>query len=415
MKLLPTGLLLLWATYALAQAPAPGAPSCHGCTFSDYLDLAITTDYQLTAASQDSCCEPYLLGRLVPAGETGAVAPSVADEGGNSFLLSKAVSWSAWSTRLGLLQWYFPNDAPHSLADTAPLATRLPSPDGRLLYLIGSNSVEWPLLVEFRGQSFRYIELGYDSGAKVRYHFYQHPDADLLVLTITDGAVSKIYNTETTWLSVLDLRHDRWLLDTVLQSWKEYDDARQLTRRCQVKDRGRTLVLGAYRDDHQKYLYASLPHAKDVPQARHDLPPGTYHLLAGHYQLVKGATQLAAPAVVALTHRPAIGAAEVNGTYRDAQGRELAVLARGGGRVQVAFRGPVLRPHGLIYRHAASGEGAIRADTAAVTLSGLPEACALRLHFERPGTLQVREQGPGCLAEAVGTYQKVSTEKPVIR
>lgn len=410
MKLLTIGLLLS-VTPVLAQAPAPGAPSCHGCTFSDYLDLSINTDYGLTATSQDSCCEPYLLGVLVPAGEAKEVAPSAADEGGQSFLLSKAIGWSAWSTRLGLLSWYLPHTAHPGLADTEPLATHLPSADGRLLYLVGGDATEWPLLIEFRGYSFRYLQLGYDARANIRPQLYHHPDADLLVLTITDGAISKIYNTETTWLSVLDLRRDRWLLDTVVESWSDDEEDGHLTRRYQVRDRGRTLVLGAYRDTHQKYLYATLPHAKNVPQARHDLPPGTYQLLAGRYQLAKAATPPAAPVP---THRPAISAAEANGTYRDAQGRELAVLAQGGGRVRVAFRGAVLHPHGLLYRHVVSGEGTIAADTAAIDLLRQPEACTLRLHFEQPGTLRVREHGPGCLAEAVGTYQKVSAEKPVI-
>ena len=413
MKLPITGLLaLLPVGLALAQVPTPGAPSCHNCTFSDYLDLGIDTDHDLTPASQDSCCAPYLLGVLVPAGETKAVAPSATDEGGQSFLLSKAIGWSAWSTRRGLLSWYLPHDAHHGLIDTRPLATRLPSADGRLLYLVGGDATEWPLLVEFRGALFRYVELGYDARASVKHQFYHHPDADLLVLTITDGSISKIYNTETTWLSVLDLRRDRWLLDTVVESYD--NDSWSTQRFYQVKDAGRTVVLGPYRDDKKRYQYATLPRGKDRPQSTHDLPPGTYHLLAGRYQPAKATTPPNRPAVPAAPHRLAVSAAEVNGTYRDAQGRELAVLAQGGGRVRVAFRGPLLRPHGLLDRRVMSAEGIIAADTAAALLKQ-PEDCTLRLHFEQPGTLRVREHGPGCLAEAVGTYQKVSAEKPVLR
>lgn len=410
MKTFFTALGLLNAALAHSQAAKPVAvsPACHNCTFSDAIDRSIQLDAELTT-NPDSCCVPELLSELRPP------LPLGPHEEAQSFLDSKALGWSAWSNKLGRLSWYLRTDdapaLPKSL-DTPPV--RLPSADGRLLYLAGNGGAVIPkLLLEFRGNLFRFIELNNDSAGKTTYQFYQHPDCDLLVLTNEDGVISKIFNSSTIWLSIFDLRRNTWLIDTVVESYEgEGDDKYGYTSRFyQVKDQGRTLVLGPYRDYHKKFQYATLPHKPGFPRSRHDLPPGTYHLVDGRYQ--PGPLPATKPPVPPTT-RAAVGAAEVNGTYRDEQGREWAVLALGGGKLQVKFAAAFNNYHSLLNRHIFQGAAAIQADTATFRQE-TQEPCVLRLHFVRPGTLEVSERGAGCAAEAVGTYQKISSDKPLVR
>jgi hypothetical protein len=97
-----------------------------------------------------------------------------------------------------------------------------------------------------------------------------------------------------------------------------------------VSDEGRTVHLGTYSFRGSPRQYAKLPPLEGgQPQAKRDLPAGTYHLLAGRYQrvLVPVSSTPVPASAPATGHRAAVGAAEVNGTFRDAQGQDLAILA----------------------------------------------------------------------------------------
>jgi hypothetical protein len=412
MKLLLTAFCLLLALGpAWAQPDAPG-PACHGCAFSDAIDQTIRLCQRL-AASGDSC-EPYHLRRLIPA-QPGV--PPLADDALASFTTSKAVRWSAWSSHLEWLSWYLPvPDATKPLAGTAGQYERLPDASGRQLFLAGDGPNEPGLLLEFQGPRFRLIVLNYEAQGSSTCHRYRHPDADLLVFTNTDGIMSKIFNAATTWLSIFDLRTNIWLLDTVVETDNDDSYYASTHRRYQVKDAGRTVTLGPYR--YTKNHDQAPPFTeKDEPRSNYDLPPGTYHLRAGRYQRATAAPPAATrPGPTPAPHRLAISAAEVNGTFRDAQGHEVALLALGGGKLRVGFRDTGTKTAGGYHAHRFTYDARIAADSAVLQLppyTGSPAACGLRLHFERPGTLQVRETGAGCTAEAVGTYRKVSADKPV--
>ncbi|MDO7885437.1 hypothetical protein [Hymenobacter cheonanensis] len=405
------GLLLALSPARAQSSAAAGGPACHGCAFSDDIDKTINL-CQALVANGDSC-EPHNLLRLVPT-QPGAPAPP--DEAEDSFTTSKAVPWSAWSGHLEWLSWYLPPPNPTKpLAGTAGQYTRLPNAAGRQLFLAGDGPTEPGLLLEFQGTRFRFILLNYEARGSSEPHFYHHADCDLLVLTNTDGVISKIYNASTTWLSIFDLRSNTWLLDAVVEADGDEDSNWATQRHYQVKDAGRTVVLGPYRDAKGRYQSALLT-GKARPRSNYNLPPGTYQLRDGRYQRAIAQPPVAArPGLAPAPRRPAVSAAEVNGTFRDAQGRELALLALGGGRLRVGFRDAATNTAGVYHRHTFTYEASIVADSAVLQLppyAGSPASCSLRLHFERPGTLQVHENGAGCTAEAVGTYTKISADKP---
>lgn len=402
--------LLLALGPARAQLAAPG-PACHGCAFSDDIDQTITLCQNLVA-SGDSC-RPENLLRLVP---TQPGVPALPDDALASFLTSKAVRWSAWSGHMEWLSWYLPEPNPAKpLAGTAGQYERLPDASGRQLFLAGGGPVEPGLLLEFQGARFRFIMLNHESQGASTHHLYHHADCDLLVFTNTDGLLSKTFSASTTWLSIFDLRSNTWLLDTVVEAYQEDSDYLQTQRRYQVKEAGRTIVLGPYRDAKGHYQAATLT-GKTKPRSNFHLPPGTYQLRAGRYQRAAAAPPVAArPGLAPAPRRPAVSAAEVNGTFRDAQGREFALLALGEGKLRVGFRGAATQTAGVYHAHRFTYDARIAADSAVLPLppyAGSTDACSIQLRFERPGTLRVLENGAGCTAEAVGTYTKVSASKP---
>ena len=412
MKLLLATLCLLLALGPAWAQPAAPSPACHGCAFSDDIDQKIRLCQRLVA-NGDSC-EPYNLRRLVP---TQPGVPPLVDDAMASFTTSKAVRWSAWSSRLEWLSWYLlVPDATKPLTGTAGQYERLPEASGRQLFLAGDGPNEPGLLLEFQGPRFRLIMLNCEAQGSSTCHRYRHPDADLLVFTNTDGLISKIFNAATTWLSIFDLRTNTWLLDTVVEADNDNSYYASTQRRYQVKDAGRTVTLGPYRYVENHDQAPPFP-KKDEPRSNHALPPGTYHLRAGRYQRAAATAPPAAtrPRPAPAPHRLAISAAEVNGTFRDAQGREFALLALGGGKLRVGFCDKSTKTAGVYHTHRFTYDARIAADSAVLQLppsAGSPAACGLRLRFERPGTLQVRETGAGCTAEAMGTYRKISAAKP---
>ena len=414
MKFLLTVLCLLLAGGpASAQPTAPG-PTCHGCAFSDTLDHLIRLCQEM-AASSDSC-QPNNLLRLVP---TQPGAPALPDDALASFTTSKAVRWSAWSGHLEWLSWYLPEPKPaEPVAGTAGQYERLPDASGRLLFLAGGGPSVPGLLLEFQGARFRCIVLNYEARSTTTHRFYHHADCDLLVFTNTDGVISKIFNASTTWLSIFDLRTNTWLLDAVIAADGDEDSNWSTQRHYQVKDAGRTVVLGPYRDAKGRYQSALLT-GKDRPRSNYNLSPGTYQLRTGRYQRATAALPATArPELAPTPRRTAVSAAEVNGIFRDEQGREFALLALGGGRLRVGFRDCFTKTAGVYQADGFAHDARIAADSAVVqrpAFAGQTTGCSFRLYFERPGTLLVRENGANCTAAAVGTYTKVSSAKPSFR
>jgi hypothetical protein len=183
-----------------------------------------------------------------------------------------------------------------------------------------------------------------------------------------------------------------------------------------VSDQGRTVQLGAYSFTGSPRKYAKLPPLKlDQPQAKRDLPAGTYHLLDGRYQrLSTPEGNIPGLAITSSTsHRAAVGATEVTGTFRDATGREVAILAVGGGKLRVAFRPDPAVTSGWTWLSQAS----IQADSAVIA-PGPALSYPLALRFLRPGVLQVRA---GSVNGASHTrrppkatiYHKISSGQPV--
>lgn len=430
---LPLLLALLTATLTHAQPAAPAAgPACHGCSFSDGIDARIRAAAQ--AAGADSS-QPEELLRLLPP----RPAAGNQDQG---YVRSKAGAWSAWSRSYQWLSWCLHQPEAGKAPQPYEKPLRLPTSTGRLLYLSSPGGFSSPtLLVEFEAEQFRVIVLTTDLAGRVQHTYHRHPDAELLVLTHTDGYQAPGSFAYTTWLSVLDLRLDQWLLDTVVEAGRRftYDDDQYAGRHYQVQDAGRTLVLGRYRATGQgKYQSASLPPLEDRPQMRHDLPPGTYRLRAGRYQPTPSAAASPAPGSSALPptttagrsatgarrgaaatayaapapRRAAVGAAEVNGTFRDARGREFRLLALGGGRVRLYYQGEAVNRDGTLGGAFVRGEARIQADSAVLVRRVTPRPCAFYLRFVRPGWLQVRQTGDGCGDDAAGLYPKVSAAKP---
>lgn len=291
-------LLLALLTTTLARAQ-PAALACHGCAFADDIDARIRAAAQ--GASADSSLPEELLRLLPPRPAAGNQ-----DQG---YVRSKAVGWSAWSRNYQWLSWCLHRPEPGEAPRPHQRPVRLPTSTGRLLYLSSPGGFSYPtILVEFEAGRFRVIVLTTDLAGEVSHAYYRHPDAELLVLTHTDGYQAPGSFARTTWLSVLDLRRDTWLLDTVVEAGRRLteDEDQYAQRQYQVRDAGRTLVLGRYRAVYPgPYLYAKLPPLEDRPQMRLDLPPGTYRLRDGHYQSALTTPPAAKPETSPARLRPA--------------------------------------------------------------------------------------------------------------
>lgn len=167
------------------------------------------------------------------------------------------------------------------------------------------------LLLEFDADRFRFIVLNLEGGvggpvaSGMAYRYYPHPEGDLLVLTNADGSLGAAGRSGavTTWLSVFDFGHDRWLLDTVVDVYEAFseptahnDGTERVSRDYQVRDKGRTVLLGPYRRKGSKKTWPKLPLLEGgQPPARFDLPVGNYRVQQGRYQRV---TTTPSPGVV---------------------------------------------------------------------------------------------------------------------
>lgn len=131
---------------------------------------------------------------------------------------------------------------------------------------------------------------------------------------------------------------------------------------------------------------------------------------------------------IAAQTRSAVGASEVNGTFRfyftgKAKGSydEIKILALGKGKLRVAF--DLTYPHidgtGEMSANmgSADGEAEIDGDTAIYQSSEFGE-CKITIKFVKPGQIKVTQSGNdsdcgfGFNVSADGTYKKVSGAKP---
>jgi hypothetical protein len=383
---MPKKMRLATACFLLALPAQAQIPSSQPVTFSPALDRRIS---QAAAASNTPC-------------DLQQVALSAQTSSG---------AWSAWQTDYCLLGNLLVDPA-YRARGSYPVPVRLLNTAGRQLFLAG---YEPTVLLEFAADRFRFIDLGdmgdTEGSPTVWHQFYPHPEGDLLQIRTRTGGMGKAGGAVATWLSMLDIEQGKWVLADVLIGVEEdlgIHDQHEATRFYQVQEGGRTLVLGKYRLDAGPYQYPHLPAAVSRPEeAEADLSAGTYHLLAGKYERVQAVTRKQ-PALKS-GRRLAVGAAEVNGTFRDGRGREFNLLAIGAGKVQVAYQA---HPTPLGSRLVPTGQALIQADSALYTAQG--GGCPLRLYFVRAGTLVV--QAPTCPASGVtnpaGTYQKVSSLKP---
>ena len=120
-------------------------------------------------------------------------------------------------------------------------------------------------------------------------------------------------------------------------------------------------------------------------------------------------------------NRKAVSGAEVTGTFRDVSGSEFSILARGKGKLRVAFSGiyPYKMANGEAMAHTgeAFGTAFIEGDTATFTPEDA-EKCTITLKFLRGGKMKVTQKGNdadcgfGHNVSADGTYKKVSGAKP---
>lgn len=379
-SLVTSGLLLAFNACAQSQ------PS-HPTSFSPALDRQIAQAYAAASAPCD-------LQQAAP-GPAGGSA------------------WSAWQTDYCRLAGFLVDPA-HPALGSYPVPVRLPSEAGRQLFLAGGSPV---VLLEFEPNRFRFIELGTDDfGAtpSVSHRFYAQPGGGLLQIRNSTGSIGKAGGATATWLSMLDVAQGKWVLADLLigveEDFSRTTHSSQVDRSYQVQDAGKTLVLGNYRLNGGAYKYAHLPAAVSKPEdATADWPAGTYQLLGGHYQ--RAPSGASAPPAPKPGRRLAVGAAEVNGTFRDARGHEFTLLAVGAGKVQVAYQ-PHPTPAGS--QLLPTGQAVIRADSALYTAQA--GGCPLRFYFVQKGTLLV--QAPGCPEQArasmAGTYQKVSSTKPLL-
>jgi hypothetical protein len=424
-------LLLAFPLLSWAQAPSiatsPNNLPCRTCSFTEAIDRRIAA-VDPTGDNPLCCNFAELATPLLPADSDSGTQESTS-------LYPKKLEWSAWTSDYRILHMYLFNakfEQEHgNFEPRYKKPVRLPSAAGRQLFIAGGYDPV--LLLEFEGERFRFIILNAEGGengpvaAGVSHRFYPHSAGDLLVLINTDGSLGAggMSGEVTTWLSVIDISHDNWLLDTVVDDFSAYamptanfTGTQEVKRIYQVSDEGRALHLGAYSFKGSTRQYAKLPPLKlEQPQAKRDLPAGTYHLLDGRYQRVLasvGSASVPASAPAA-GHRAAVGAAEVNGTFRDAQGHELAILAAGGGKLRVAFRTGSATAAGRAWL----SQGSIQADSALIA-AGPSLPCPLSLRFIRAGVLQVRERHVNCATGTSPTpmttiYHKVSSSKPIFQ
>jgi hypothetical protein len=129
----------------------------------------------------------------------------------------------------------------------------------------------------------------------------------------------------------------------------------------------------------------------------------------------------------AQTARKAVGAAEVNGTFRDYFGgkfkgnyNEIKILALGGGKLRVAFNltYPYVDSTGGMMANTGTAEGTatIEGDTATFTPDDT-DGCTITIKFVKPGAIKVAQQGAsecgfGFNVSADGNYKKTSAAKP---
>ena len=129
----------------------------------------------------------------------------------------------------------------------------------------------------------------------------------------------------------------------------------------------------------------------------------------------------------AQTKRKAVGAAEVNGTFRDyftgkykGNYNEIKILALGAGKLRVSFSlvYPFVDATGAMSANVgeADGEATIKGDTATFTPVDA-EDCTITIKFVKPGAIRVTQTGAsGCgfgfNVSASGDYKKTSGAKP---
>jgi hypothetical protein len=130
----------------------------------------------------------------------------------------------------------------------------------------------------------------------------------------------------------------------------------------------------------------------------------------------------------AQTARKAVGAAEVNGTFRSySTGKfkdsfdEIKIFARGGGKLKVQFDlvYPYITGTGEMSANMGEAEGVaeIVGDTA-IFMNEEFGQCVITIKFVKPGTIRVTQRGSdaecgfGRNVSADGTYKKISSGKP---
>lgn len=128
-------------------------------------------------------------------------------------------------------------------------------------------------------------------------------------------------------------------------------------------------------------------------------------------------------------NRKAVGAKEVNGTYRDyfdgkfkKNYNEIKILALGRGKLKISFdlTYPHLTANGEMTANVGFGSGTaeISGDTAVYTDKEISEECRITIKFQTPGVIKVTQNGTdaecgfGFNVSADGTYKKFSGKTP---
>ena len=123
-----------------------------------------------------------------------------------------------------------------------------------------------------------------------------------------------------------------------------------------------------------------------------------------------------------LEARESVSAAEVNGTFTNQVGSTFEILALGKNKLHVSFLGVYVYkpPKGepMARTGEASGTADIQGDTAVLRPEGVETSCTIRIHFSKPGKIQVSQDGDspdcgfGANVRADGIYRKTSKVKP---